>query len=89
MIGDYRIYCDMDAMDIMDCLPDSQEVDFVYECYNYLGVSQQQKFIEKLGAEEVVGYLDEEIVEYLDDKAMIKELEGRGYKIIQDGSEDN
>ena len=88
MIGDYRIYCDMDAMDIMDCLSESAGLQFAYECYNYLGVSQQQKFIENLGAEEIVEYLDEEIVEYLDDKAMIKELEGRGYKITQNGGED-
>lgn len=50
----------------MDCWSESERLQFAYECYNYLGVSQQQKFIENLGAEE--------IVEYLDDKAMIKEL---------------
>lgn len=88
-MNEYRISCNMDASEIMDCLSESEEVAFVYECYDCLSVEQQQKFIEKLGAEEVVGYLDEEIVEYLDDKAMIEELKGRGYKIIQDGSEDN
>lgn len=70
----------MDADDIMDGLSASEEVEFVRDCYDYLGVFKQQEFIEKLGAEE--------IVEYLDDKAMIKELEGRGYKITQNGSED-
>lgn len=79
----------MDADDIMDGLSESEEVEFVRDCYDYLGVFKQRDFIEMLGAEEVVGYLDEEIVEYLDDKAMIEELKGRGYKIIQDGSEDN
>lgn len=86
MIGDYRIYCDMDAMDIMDCLPDSQEVDFIYECYKCLSPLKQGDFFEKLGAENVLNLLnDADIVESLDDKAMIKELEGRGYKITQNG----
>lgn len=87
-MSDYRITCNMDADDIMDGLSESEEVEFVRDCYDYLGVFKQQEFIEKLGAEEIVNLLDEEIVEYLDDKAMIKELEGRGYKITQDGSED-
>lgn len=88
-MSDYRIFCDMNAMDIMDCLSDSQEVDFMYECYKCLNISKQQEFIEKLGAEEIVEHLGEEIVEYLDDKEMIEELKGRGYKITQNGSEDN
>lgn len=78
-MSDYRITCNMDADDIMDSLSESEEVEFVRDCYDYLGVFKQQEFIEKLGAEE--------IVEYLDDKAMIEELESRGYKITKDGSE--
>lgn len=80
MIGDYRIYCDMDAMDIMDCLSDSQEVDFMYECYKYLSPLKQGDFFEKLGATEVVERLGEDNI--------VKELESRGYKITKDGSED-
>ena len=79
-MSESRIVVRMGVDDIMDCLSESARLQFAYECYNYLGVSQQQKFIENLGAEE--------IVEYLDDKAMIKELEGRGYKITQNESED-
>ena len=89
MIGDYRIYCDMDAMDIMDCLPDSQEVDFIYECYEYLSPLKQGDFIEKIGVEEVVNLLDNgEIVEHLSDEDLIEELELRGYIITQNGGED-
>ena len=79
-MSESRIVVRMGVDDIMDCLSESAGMQFAYECYNYLGVSQQQKFIEKLGAEEVVGYLD--------DKAMIEELKGRGYKITQNGGED-
>jgi hypothetical protein len=89
MIGDYRIYCDMDAMDIMDCLHDSQEVDFMYECYKYLSTLKQGDFIEKIGVEEVVNLLDNgEIVEHLSDEDLIEELELRGYIITKDGGED-
>lgn len=89
MIGDYRIFCDMDAGDIMDCLSDSQDLDFVYECYEYLSVFKQQDFIEKLGVEEVIKLLDNgEFVEHLSDEDLIEELELRGYKITKDGSED-
>lgn len=89
MIGDYRIYCDMDAADIMDCLSDSQEVDFVYKCYEYLSPLKQGDFIEKIGVKEVVNLLgDGEIVEHLSDEDLIKELEMRGYKITQNGGED-
>ena len=86
MIGDYRIYCDMDAMDIMDCLHDSQEVDFMYECYKYLSTLKQGDFIEKIGVEEVVNHLDNgEIVEHIGDETLIEELIGRGYNITRDG----
>lgn len=78
-MSESRIVVRMGVDDIMDCLSESARLQFAYECYNYLGVSQQQKFIENLGAEE--------IVEYLDDKAMIKGLKNRRYKITKDGSE--
>lgn len=85
MIGDYRIYCDMDAMDIMDCLPDSQEVDFMYECYKCLSTLKQGDFIEKIGVEEVVNLLsDADIVENLGDEALIEELKMRGYIITKE-----
>ena len=88
-MSDYRIYCDMDAADIMDCLSDSQEVDFVYKCYEYLSPLKQGDFIEKIGVEDIVKLLDnEEIVEYLSDKDLIEELELRGYIITQNGGED-
>lgn len=86
MNGDYRIFCDMDAEDIMDCLSDSQEVDFVYKCYEYLSPLKQGDFIEKIGVEDVVKLLDdEEIVEHLGDETLIEELIGRGYNITRDG----
>lgn len=80
MIGDYRIYCDMDARDIMDCLSDAEKLDFVYECYEYLSVFNQGDFIERLGAQEVFFHLG--------DEAIIEELKNRRYKITKDGSED-
>lgn len=85
-MSDYRIYCDMDAMDIMDCLSDSQEVDFMYECFKYLSTFKQEDFIEKIGVKEVVNLLDNgEIVEHIDDETLIEELIGRGYNITRDG----
>ena len=88
-MSEYRIYCDMDAMDIMDCLTDSQEVDFMYECFKYLSPIKQEDFFEKLGVKEVVNLLDNgEIVEHISDKDLIEELESRGYKITKGGSED-
>lgn len=80
-MNEYRIFCNMDASEIMDCLSESEEVAFVYECYDCLSVEKQKDFIETLDADE--------IVEYLGDEVLIEELKGRGYKIIQDGSEDN
>nr|DAQ35306.1 MAG TPA: hypothetical protein [Caudoviricetes sp.] len=74
-----RIVIKMDANDIMDCLSESEAVGFAYDCYDYLGIYQRRDLIEMLGVEEIVGHLDEDIVEYLDDKAMIEELKGRGY----------
>ena len=89
MIGDYRIYCDMDAIDIMDCLSDSKEVDFVYDCYECLSVLKKGYFIERIGVEDVIKLLDDgEIVEHLSDEDLIEELELRGYIITQDKSED-
>lgn len=84
----YDITLKMDADNIMDGLSESEEVGFVRDCYDYLGMYQRRDFLEMLGVEEIVGNLDEEIVEYLDDKAMIEELKGRGYKITQNGGED-
>lgn len=72
MNGDYRIFCDMDAEDIMDCLSDSQEVYFVCECYEYLSPLKQGDFIEKIGVEDDVKLLDdEEIFEHLGDEDLI------------------
>ena len=89
-MSDYRIYCDMDAMDIMACLSNSEKVNFLYECFECLELYQQHDFIESLGVEEVVNHLDNgEIVEYIGDEDLIEELKMRGYKITKDGSEDN
>lgn len=85
MIGKYRIYCDMDAGDIMDCLPDYQGVDFVYDCFECLRTSKKGDFIEKIGVEEVVNLLyDGEIVEHLSDEELIEELELRVYIITKE-----
>lgn len=72
-MNEYRISCNMDASEIMDCLSESEEVAFVYECYDCLSVEKQKDFIETLDADE--------IVEYLGDEVLIEELESRGYKI--------
>lgn len=79
-MNEYRISCNMDASEIMDCLSESEEVAFVYECYDCLELYQQQDFIESLGADEVIDQLGEDEIIY--------ELELRGYKITKDGSED-
>ena len=79
----------MDTGDIMDRLSDSQEVDFVYECYKYLSPPKQEDFIEKICMKEVAYIFDNgEIVEHIDDVTLIEELEGRGYIITKDGSKD-
>lgn len=81
----YSISYNMDAMDIMDCLHDSQEVDFMYECYKYLSTLKQGDFIKKIGVEEVVNHLsDADIVENLGDEALIEELKMRGYIITKE-----
>lgn len=88
-MSEYRIYNDMDTSNIMDCLPESEKIDFVYECFECLSVEQQKDFIETLDAEEVVNLLsDAYIIENLGDEALIEELELRGYIITKDGSED-
>lgn len=79
-MSEYRIYNDMDTGDIMDCLSESEKINFAYECFECLELYQQQDFIESLGADEVVDLLGEDEIIY--------ELEGRGYKITKDGSED-
>lgn len=85
----YSISYNMDAMDIMDCLHDSQEVDFMYECFRYLSQLKREDFIEKIGVKEVINLLDNgEIVEHINDETLIEELIGRGYNITRDGSED-
>lgn len=80
-MSEYRIYNDMDTGDIMDCLSNSEKVNFVYDCFECLELYQQQDFIESLGADEVIDQLGEDEIIY--------ELEMRGYKITKDGSEDN
>lgn len=76
----------MDIDELMDYVSMSDVVGFVYDCYEYLGASQQQDFIEKLGVEKVIEFFnDEEIVEHLGDEALIEELIGRGYNITRDG----
>lgn len=77
-MSEYRIYKDMDTGDIMDCLSNSEKVNFVYDCFECLELYQQQDFIESLGADEVIDQLGEDEIIY--------ELEMRGYKITKDGS---
>lgn len=74
-MNEYRISCNMDASEIMDCLFDCQDVAFVYECYDCLSVEKQKDFIELLGADEVVDLRGEDEI--------INELEMRGYKITK------
>lgn len=75
-MSEYRIYNDMDTGDIMDCLPESEKINFAYECFECLELYQRQDFIETLGADEVVDLLGEDEIIY--------ELERRGYKITRD-----
>lgn len=77
----YGISHNMDPYDIIDCLSDSEEVDFVFDCYDYLDALHQKAFVKMLGAKEVVNRLGEDEI--------IEELESRGYKITKDGSEGN
>lgn len=77
----YGISNNMDPYDIIDCLSDSEEVDFVFDCYDYLDALHQKAFVKMLGAKEVVDLLGEDEI--------IEELESRGYKITKDGSEGN
>lgn len=77
----YGISHNMDPYDIIDCLSDSEEVDFVFDCYDYLDALHQKAFVKMLGAKEVVNRLGEDNI--------IEELESRGYKITKDGSEGN
>nr|DAW60631.1 MAG TPA: hypothetical protein [Caudoviricetes sp.] len=75
-MSEYRIYNDLDTGDIMDCLSESEKVNFVYECFECLELYQQQDFIESLGADEVIDLRGEDEIIY--------ELEMRGYKITKD-----
>lgn len=77
-MSEYSISYNMDAGDIMNCLSESEKVNFVYECFECLELYQQQDFIESLGADEVVDLRGEDEIIY--------ELEMRGYKITKDGS---
>ena len=70
----------MDPYDIIDCLFDSEEVDFVFDCYDYLDALHQKAFVKMLGAKEIVDLLGEDDI--------INELVMRGYIITKDGSED-
>lgn len=69
----------MDAGNIMDCLPESEKIDFVYECFECLELYQRQNVIEALGANKVVDLLGEDDIIY--------DLVMRGYKITKDESE--
>lgn len=79
-MSESRIIIDMDTGDIMDCLSESEKINFAYECFECLELYQRQDFIETLGVDEVVDLLGEDNI--------VKELESRGYKITKDGSED-
>lgn len=76
----YTINVDINLDDVMGNLNGFDKEDFVYECYEYLSFDYRTIFLQEIGVTE--------IVERLGDKALIKELEMRGYKITQDGSED-
>lgn len=75
-MSDYRITCNMDADDVMGNLNGFDKEEFVYECYKYLSFDYKRIFLQEIGVTE--------IVERLGDKAMIKELEGRGYIITKE-----
>lgn len=75
-MSEYRIYNDMDTGNIMDCLPESEKIDFVYECFECLELYQRQDFIKALGAKEVVDLLGEDVI--------IEDLECRGYIITKE-----
>lgn len=75
-MSEYRISHNMDPYDIIDCLSDSEKVDFVFDCYDYLDVLHQKAFVKMLGAKEVVDLLGEDVI--------IEELEGRGYIITKE-----
>ena len=75
-MSEYRISHNMNPYDIIDCLSDSEEVDFVFDCYDYLDGLHQKAFVKMLGAKEVVDLLGEDVI--------IEELEGRGYIITKE-----
>ena len=78
-MSESRIIIDMDIDELMDYVSMSDVVGFAYGCYEYLDECQQQDFIERLGAQEVIFHLG--------DEAIIEGLKNRGYKITKDGSE--
>lgn len=77
----YIINVDINLEDVMGNLNGFDKEEFVYECYEYLSFDDKTIFLQEIGVTEVVERLDEDII--------IKELERRGYKITQNGSEDN
>lgn len=80
----YGISHNMDPYYIIDCLSDSEEVDFVFDCYDYLDGLHQKAFVKMLGAKEVVDLLGEEkVVRQLKDDLIIEELKMRGYIITK------
>ena len=76
-MSEYRISYNIDPYDIMDSLSDSEEVDFVFDCYDYLDSLHKKAFIKMLGADAVFGLRGREDV-------VIKELESRGYIITKE-----
>lgn len=78
-MSEYSISYNMDTGDIMNCLSESEKIDFAYECFECLELYQRQDFIKALGANKVVDLLGEDDIIY--------ELVMRGYKITKDVSE--
>lgn len=76
----YIINVDINLDDVMGNLNGFDKEEFVYECYEYLSFDYKTIFLQEIGVTEIVERLGENII--------IKEMERRGYKITQDGSED-
>lgn len=76
----YIINVDINLDDVMGNLNGFDKEEFVYECYEYLSFDYKTIFLQEIGVTEIVERLGENII--------IKELERRGYKITQNGSED-
>lgn len=76
----YIINVDINIDDVMGNLNGFDKEEFVHECYEYLSFDYKTIFLQEIGVTEIVERLGENII--------IKEMERRGYKITQDGSED-